>query len=106
MADSHTTADKVRPILKAMERSIESARRQRTDGDEPDVQSTPMSNGGHPRPSAPVRPSTPHIIREDRSERDEDEIIHPAQRMKAKPKRSSFSDAFNDRDSEYRSRAS
>ena len=52
MEKSRVTADRVRPILQAMERSIDSARRRRLHGSQP--QSAPQ-----PQPQQPLPPSQP-----------------------------------------------
>jgi hypothetical protein len=50
MSASKTTADRIRPILQAMERSIESARRRRLNQDE----ELPPPPSAQPPPAPPV----------------------------------------------------
>ena len=61
MKNSRTTAERMRPILEAMERSIDIARRQRLHGTDTPVQQRPMAadrhgNGDDEMPRRKARP--------------------------------------------------
>ncbi len=62
MKNPRTTAEQIRPIIQAMERSIESARRRRL----------------HTTVPTPVEPTSPHFVNDGPSDRP---------RQKARPKR-------------------
>ena len=47
MKTSRSTAERIRPILEAMERSIETARRRRLHETDPPIQQRPMAIEGH-----------------------------------------------------------
>lgn len=94
MNSKRNCAERMRPILQAMERSIEELRRKRTHQPEPN---TPPALT--PKPvSAPVTP-TPSFatpMNDAPTPKRDGDYEHPAQRLKAKPKRmdSSFSKPF------------
>lgn len=92
MESSRKNADRVRPILAAMERSIDAARRKRTNvpGAAPAQPVRPSQEAPQPRPNS--RPSPPM------SENSEDKPDFA--RMKARPKRSPH---LNDHTPPYRS---
>jgi len=105
MDKASNTLNRMRPILEAMERSIDSARRDRLNSDDPPADERPTS------PQVATKtPSDDAVIGAvtARDERSEDELIHPAQRMKARPKRSPNEplDTDTSGDHGYRSRAS
>ncbi|MEM7229713.1 MAG: hypothetical protein AAF432_12950 [Planctomycetota bacterium] len=107
METNDHTVKRVRPILEAMERSIDSARRERLN--DTDMPVTPEASTPAPTPATtPVSADEPLIGASSPSPRADDELIHPAQRMKARPKRpSAFTNNVNPMDDQsYRSRAS
>ena len=114
MEKSRVTADRVRPILQAMERSIDSARRRRLHGSAPQSPSQPLSpsqqappmyqppvqrgNGQPPHQPVPTIPQEGGLTDSDLN----DESVP---RRKARPKRPSpMMQSFDDPD--YRAQAS
>ena len=105
--ESHKDAsERVRPILQAMERSIDAARRRRTQGAEPDRTETQPPAPHEERPPARElgvpQPNHQHHQQRQQSQQQGDEPANPP-RLKARPKRTLLTD-FDQND--VRSRAS
>ena len=81
MDTSRSAADRVRPVLEAMERSIDAARRRRT---QRETQTTPSTPTAAPPASAPSNP-TPSTSTNGSDEQP---------RLKARPKRASTEHGF------------
>lgn len=92
MESSRNNADRVRPILAAMERSIEAARRKRTNGPGEQPAPAPRSQPARSVPDAEA-PTSPSASENNGEKPD-------FARMKARPKRPSH---FNDSPQTYRS---
>ena len=96
MDPKRNCSERMRPILQAMERSIENARRNRTNQPaEPPRPQTVVPRIASPFVPAPTVPSTSVSATE-----------HPAQRLKARPKRLENPALNSFEQMTYRSRAS
>jgi hypothetical protein len=98
MDPKRNCTERMRPFLKAMERSIESARRSRTN------QSSPVP--GYTRPEAPAPPPSISYPRAESSVESSPAGSENPQRLKARPKRADLPLIDPFAQSEYRSRAS
>jgi hypothetical protein len=106
MDKASNTVNRMRPIIEAMERSIDSARRDRLNNSDDSLPGTPI-----PTPDTTIVAADQPIIGavQPAPERvDDDDLIHPAQRMKARPKRATGFGAEGpaSTDAGYHSRAS
>ena len=105
MEKSRVTADRVRPILQAMERSIDSARRRRLHGSQPQSPSQPLppSQQQAPPPYQPQQQPAPALPQEG-ALHESDLYDESVPRRKARPKRPSpMMPSYDDPD--YRAKA-
>lgn len=107
MDSSRDTAEKIRPILQAMERSIADARRKRTHDNDLPIAVNPTPTIGADLPaSVPTGPSTPTPApgpRHAGTSQQQADADQAPPRLKARPKRATLTDFDS---GEIRSRAS